>query len=305
MKTMMILVGALLALTVVESAGCSPDAGTEVRAPAMSISTASSSPRTTIASTTVPIVTTSSSATPSSTVSRGPVTITVLYDNTAGALGTQADWGFACLVEGLERTVLFDTGADGGILLSNMEALGIDPRVIEVVVLSHEHGDHTGGLAQVVAVNPEVTVYYPASFSEAVVASAREAGTVLVPVEMVVSVCAGISVTNPMGSPSESALVIDTAEGLVVLTGCAHPGVVEMVAAASELTGEAIFAVLGGFHLTSRSAGHVERVIEGLKQLDVERCGPAHCTGEAATAQMRAAFGEGFVEMGVGATITF
>jgi beta-lactamase superfamily II metal-dependent hydrolase len=108
-----------------------------------------------------------------STASPAPVRITVLYDNTATCPGTQAGWGFSCLIEGLEKTVLFDTGADGDILLSNMEILEIEPEEIDVVVLSHDHDDHTGGLAEIVARNPDVTVYYPSSFSKKSVASAR------------------------------------------------------------------------------------------------------------------------------------
>jgi 7,8-dihydropterin-6-yl-methyl-4-(beta-D-ribofuranosyl)aminobenzene 5'-phosphate synthase len=78
-----------------------------------------------------------------------------------------------------------------------------------------------------------------------------------------------------------------------------------MVTAAVDLVGEPVFAVVGGFHLLSHSAGDVDRIVEQLRQLGVERCGPAHCTGEAATARMRAAFADGFIEMGVGSIITF
>jgi len=240
-----------------------------------------------------------------STTSPAPVTITVLYDNTATCPGTQAGWGFSCLIEGLEKTVLFDTGADGDMLLFNMEILRIEPEEIDVVVLSHDHDDHTGGLAKIVARNPDVTVYYPSSFSEKSVASAREAGAHLVPVDAAVSPCAGLFVTSPLGRPSESALLVDTAEGQVLVSGCAHPGIAEMAKAASDLVDEPVFAVVGGFHLLSHSADEVDRIIQELRQLGVERCGPAHCTGEAATARMRAAFADTLIEMGVGSIIAF
>jgi 7,8-dihydropterin-6-yl-methyl-4-(beta-D-ribofuranosyl)aminobenzene 5'-phosphate synthase len=240
-----------------------------------------------------------------SPTSHGPVTITVLYDNHATCSGTEADWGFSCLIEGLEKTVLFDTGKDGDILLHNMQALQIEPEDIDVVVLSHEHGDHTGGLARVLARNPDIAVYYPASFPEGFVRAAQTAGASLAPVYGPVAPCAGLLVTSPSGTPSESGLLVDAAEGYVLVTGCAHPGIVEMVTAAVDLVGEPVFAVVGGFHLLSHSAGDVDRIVEQLRQLGVERCGPAHCTGEAATARMRAAFADGFIEMGVGSIITF
>ena len=78
-----------------------------------------------------------------------------------------------------------------------------------------------------------------------------------------------------------------------------------MATVASDLVDEPVFAVLGGFHLLSRSADEVDSIIQRLKELGVERCGPAHCTGEAATASMGAAFGEGLIEMGVGSIIAF
>lgn len=234
-----------------------------------------------------------------------PVTITVLYDNTTLSPGTQAAWGFSCLVEGLEKTVLVDTGGDGDILLANMEALRVQPDDVDVVVLSHGHNDHTGGLAEFVAHNPDVTVYYPASLSASAVSRAQAAGASLEPVDAPVSICAGLIVISPMGSPAESGLLVETREGHVLITGCAHPGIVEMVTAAAKLVNGPVSAVLGGFHLAARSVGQVERIIHGLKELGVERCGPAHCTGERATAQLRAAFGDGFVGMGVGAIVVF
>lgn len=201
--------------------------------------------------------------------------------------------------------MLFDTGSDGAILLSNMRALMIEPGEIDAVVISHAHGDHTGGLDELLDSNPGVTVYYPATCSGGFVRSAQEAGATLAPVDAAVAVCAGLLVTAPSGDPSESALLVETARGQVLVTGCAHPGIVEMVKTASDLVGEPVRVVMGGFHLLSFSAEQVDRIIQELKDLGVEGCGPAHCTGETATARMKMAFGAGAVEMGVGASVTF
>jgi 7,8-dihydropterin-6-yl-methyl-4-(beta-D-ribofuranosyl)aminobenzene 5'-phosphate synthase len=240
-----------------------------------------------------------------STTSRAPVTITVLYDNHAIRAGTRADWGFSCLIQGLEKTVLFDTGQNGDILLQNMRVLQVRPEDIDVVVLSHAHADHTGGLACLLASNPGITVYYPASFPADLTRTARAAGASVAPLSGPVAPCSGLLITDPMGSPSESALLVETARGEVLVTGCAHPGLVEMTVAASGLLDSPIFAVLGGFHLSAVSPGQVDRIVKDLARLGVERCGPAHCTGDAATARMKAAFADGFIEMGVGAAITF
>lgn len=70
---------------------------------------------------------------------------------------------FSCLIEGLDKTILFDTGGNGDILLANMQRLGLDPEDVDAVVLSHIDADHTGGLGAFLARNPDVTVYMPES----------------------------------------------------------------------------------------------------------------------------------------------
>ncbi|HHE48055.1 MAG TPA: MBL fold metallo-hydrolase, partial [Candidatus Acetothermia bacterium] len=93
-----------------------------------------------------------------------PFILTILYDNYPFCPGLRTAWGFSCLVELGEQTILFDTGGSADILLSNMRALGIDPGRIQKVVLSHIHGDHVGGLFGLLEENNAVTVYLPACF---------------------------------------------------------------------------------------------------------------------------------------------
>jgi 7,8-dihydropterin-6-yl-methyl-4-(beta-D-ribofuranosyl)aminobenzene 5'-phosphate synthase len=75
------------------------------------------------------------------------ITLRILYDNTSCAQNLKADWGFAALIQTHDRTILFDTGADGEILLYNMRQLGIDPGSISDLFISHCHFDHIGGLS--------------------------------------------------------------------------------------------------------------------------------------------------------------
>jgi len=90
--------------------------------------------------------------------------ITIVYDNTVFQSGLESDWGFSCVVETQKRTILFDTGTNGSILMNNMKKLNIDPSVIDDVFISHPHFDHIGGLSAFLNKNNNVTVYAPASF---------------------------------------------------------------------------------------------------------------------------------------------
>ena len=94
------------------------------------------------------------------------VNITVIYDNNSFKDGLRTSWGFSCLITGIEKTILFDTGGDGPLLLENMTQLGIDPNSIELVVLSHEHWDHTGGMAKLLDKNHNMSVYLLESFPQ-------------------------------------------------------------------------------------------------------------------------------------------
>jgi len=228
---------------------------------------------------------------------------TIVYDNHTYNPALRTGWGFACLVETGEATVLFDTGGDGPTLLGNMAALGLDPQAIDHVVLSHAHGDHTSGLSALLDTGVRPAVYalaaFPASFKRAV-----RARTDLVEVAGPTEICPGVHSTGPVGSGIvEQALAVETGEGLVVLTGCAHPGVVEMVRRAQAITGGVVDLVMGGFHLGGASRGQIERVIADLRRLGVQRVAPCHCTGDRAREMFVDAFGVDFVPAGVGQVI--
>jgi 7,8-dihydropterin-6-yl-methyl-4-(beta-D-ribofuranosyl)aminobenzene 5'-phosphate synthase len=228
------------------------------------------------------------------------VTFTILYDNNAYDPALRTDWGFACLAETAAATVLFDTGGNGTILLGNMAELGSDPQAIDAVVLSHAHGDHTGGLAALLDMGITPTVYVPAAFPASFKADVR-ARTDLVEVTDSLEILPGIYSTGGVGaSIVEQALVVETGEGLVVVTGCAHPGIVEMVRRAREVVGGEVALVLGGFHLKDASHAQIETVIADLRDLGVQRVAPCHCTGDLARQMFADVFGADCTLAGVG-----
>ena len=229
---------------------------------------------------------------------------TVLYDNYEGREELQTAWGFSCLVTGTPQTILFDTGGDGEILLRNMDCLGVEPGAVDTLVLSHEHWDHTGGLMDFLAENPAVKVYLPGVFSEAMKDEIKGTGAELVETREATRLCPGVLTTPVLGGPTpEQALCVRTVEGPVVLTGCAHPGIAELVEAAGQACGESVRAAMGGFHLKDAWGTEVNATIARLKELGVQQAGPSHCSGEETRKKMAEAFGDDYIDLAVGVRV--
>jgi 7,8-dihydropterin-6-yl-methyl-4-(beta-D-ribofuranosyl)aminobenzene 5'-phosphate synthase len=239
------------------------------------------------------------SATPVPPTATSDLKLTILYDNTTTDSRLKSDWGFAALVEYGGHMLLFDTGANGPILLSNMQQLGVDPRAIEAVVLSHEHYDHTGGLQALLDAGYRPTVYVPSKFGDISKQQLRKQ-IQLVEVTDATEIFPGVHTTRPVGSTIEQALVAESREGTVVIVGCAHPGLVEMVRQAQQVVPGKIFLLAGGFHIPMID----DDMLAELRQLGVERVLPAHCTGDAAIAEFRTEYGENYIGGGVGRTVT-
>ena len=265
-----------------------------------------------VAPTPTPTLPPTSTAAPTSTrhvptatpMEAGGVTITILYDNNEYDERLETAWGFSCLVEGTEETILFDTGGDSAMLLRNMRTLGIDPRDVDVVVISHIHYDHVGGLAGFLEENHAVTVYLPECLPESIKETVREAGAELIEVHEPVRICEHVYSTGELGDLiREQSLVIETVRGLVVITGCAHPGVVNIVRRAKELVGGEVYLVLGGFHLGSVSAAEIATIVEDFQQLGVQKVAPCHCSGDVARRLFEEAYGEDFIPAGVGSRL--
>jgi 7,8-dihydropterin-6-yl-methyl-4-(beta-D-ribofuranosyl)aminobenzene 5'-phosphate synthase len=173
--------------------------------------------------------------------------ITIVYDNEANA-GLKSGWGFSCLIEAKEK-ILFDTGDSGENLIYNLRQLNIQPENIAAVVISHNHWDHTGGLKDFLKLNNSAKVFHPKSFSK--------------PTE----IFTGVHSTGALGTLiKEQSLVVNAGKGNVVITGCAHPGLENIIERSRELG--AIYGVVGGFHGFSK--------LEKLQK--IELIAPCHCT---------------------------
>ncbi len=217
----------------------------------------------------------------------------------------ETGWGFSVLFETPGHTVLFDTGGDGEALLTNMRRLGKDPADVEAVVFSHAHRDHVGGFDALLDLGLRPTVYVPEGFSASVRDDFARTTEVVVADEGQEMV-PGVHVTGRVGTGiAEQALIVGTAAGPLVLTGCSHPGVLAVVDQARGITGRPVTRVMGGFHLGSASVGELERLADELRARGVTDVGPSHCSGMEAARVFQDAYGEGFVRLGVGTVLRY
>jgi len=186
--------------------------------------------------------------------------ITIVYDNCLNKQGLKTGWGFSALIEtGHTSPILFDTGNDGVALLYNMEQLGIAPERIGTIVISHAHYDPTGGLSEILEVNKDATIYVPASISRTI------PGRKVVPVSQPLQISSDVISIGELKNVEQS-LAVKTGRGIVVVTGCSHPGVGAILDAAS--SHGKIYGIIGGLHGFSDF-----NRLDGLSLI----C-PCHCT---------------------------
>jgi len=231
-------------------------------------------------------------------------TITILYDNTVYIPGTESKWGFACLIKGIEKTILFDTGWNSQILLGNIDFLGVNLDSLDQIVISYNHPDHTGGLDSVLGRKSEVSVYFGASYPAYFGQNILDKGATPILVDRPIEICEHVFSTGELlGAVNEQSLILDTEKGLVIITGCSHTGIVNILNEAKQIHNKNIYLVLGGFHLLNYSDAAVNQIIEEFRALGVEKCGATHCTGERQITLFKEAYGENYVPMGVGQVI--
>jgi 7,8-dihydropterin-6-yl-methyl-4-(beta-D-ribofuranosyl)aminobenzene 5'-phosphate synthase len=215
--------------------------------------------------------------------------IKILYDNEA-LPGFEKGWGFSCLIELNDSKILFDTG-DGPKFLSNLAKFAIAPTEINNVVLSHPHHDHLGGIGHFLEINPNATVFTPSFFPVKLKMQLMSMGGFHETFghERIME---NVHVDLAMNHLYEQFCVIETSLGLLVITGCAHPGIDRILNIAAGY-GKPIYGLLGGFH--------------GFRKLGVLRdlsfIAPCHCTAQ--KANILAKFPETAKQCGSGMVFQF
>jgi len=210
-------------------------------------------------------------------------------------------WGLSILVKTPKNTILFDTGPDPSILRENLKELGVDPSEIDFVVISHEHGDHINGLSYLAKVRPGLKVYVPKGTAERI----RIRGLDIKEVDKTTKVAEGAAIIGWLyGPPAEEALAINVeGRGLVILVGCSHPGVVNIVAKAKTDLGIKPYLVLGGFHMIGASESACKETIKRLIELGVEKIAPIHCSGDRIRSILEKEFPQNWLKCHIGSVI--
>jgi 7,8-dihydropterin-6-yl-methyl-4-(beta-D-ribofuranosyl)aminobenzene 5'-phosphate synthase len=236
--------------------------------------------------------------------------IKVLYDKSSSRDDIKTGWGLSLFIGG---KTLFDTGENGGWLLENMEISGMNvSKDVENIVISHDHWDHTGGLRDVLLLlkGRVVPVYVCPGLSGETRKMIECMGCRLVEAFGCMRVSENIFTTGELpgsykGLPMpEQAVVIRTGNGISVVTGCAHPGILNMLDRVKGMfKKEKIFMVAGGFHLKDAGMETIEHVSAKFLEIGVEKAGPTHCSGDKAERVFIRSYGDNFIRVRAGDSI--
>lgn len=260
-------------------------------------------------------------------ITSSDIRIRIIVDNTA-AEGLFAEHGFAAWIEAGDERILFDTGKEGA-FMPNCKALGIELATTTMLVLSHGHYDHAGGVGDALTLASGArAVLHPDAFTDrwsirgsmakpTMMPARSKSALLALPPDRIVTtagpttVAYGIGVTGNVprlnafedpGGPffldtaghmpdpikDDMSMWIETAEGLVVVTGCCHSGIVNTLDHIIGFTGRRrIHTLLGGFHLSTASPERLERTVEALAGYEIGRMLPCHCTGTEAVGLFR------------------
>jgi 7,8-dihydropterin-6-yl-methyl-4-(beta-D-ribofuranosyl)aminobenzene 5'-phosphate synthase len=209
----------------------------------------------------------------------------------------------------IDGDILFDTGNKPKPLLENMRQAGVNISNIKIIVISHDHWDHTGGLWALLKENPKLKVYGCADFSRTFKNKVKASRAQLIECESFTEIKKDIYTTGSIAGKymakylPEQSLVLKTCKGLTVLTGCAHPGIVNIIERVRGKIKGNIYLAIGGFHLKTSVKKTIVKIIEKFKELKIEKTAPSHCSGERALEMFKEEYGKNFIEIKIGETI--
>ena len=264
--------------------------------------------------------------------------LTVLYDAFGKASAMQKDWGYAAVIDYGGKRILFDTGNKPDILAQNAKAKNVDLSRLDFVVMSHRHGDHMGGIAYLLSVNPKVKIYAPKEgfgvYGADLPSTFYRKDTSLPPeqryydgvppavmrfgsawpgagfqlIDKTTEIAPGVHLISLVSDKPgtlelrELSLAINSPDGTVIVVGCSHPGIDKIVETATVINPRIHF-VVGGFHLVASNDADIEKIVTALHdRFNVAYVAPGHCTGEPTFTALRKTFADRYLYAGLGTT---
>jgi 7,8-dihydropterin-6-yl-methyl-4-(beta-D-ribofuranosyl)aminobenzene 5'-phosphate synthase len=269
---------------------------------------------------------------------------TVLCENCVfGNSGAIAEHGWSVYIESDQGNFLFDTG-QGMAIINNARHFNKDLSTIKGIMISHHHYDHTGGLLNVLEQVGKVNVYsHPDLFKNSYVIDEGKERNIGIPFRREIlenkgaqfkfntsfrEIAPGLMLSGEIPRlteyekgdkklllktdegytqdlvPDDQTLVATTEKGLIIILGCSHSGIINIINHIIDKTGKThIRTIIGGTHLGPASEETKEKTIQALKKFDIEKIGVSHCTGLETSMRLFQEFGDRFFFCNVGTEV--
>lgn len=235
--------------------------------------------------------------------------ITILYENRSDNCQLQEGWGFSAFIEHNQTKLLFDTGGDWTAFSHNASTMNLPYESVTHLLFSHKHWDHIAGFKEVIdRLNPQTKLFLPKAFPRKLL---KQATSHIKQVEVISS----FSQIAPEAYSIvfhckegfrlyEQVLVLKTARGLGIITGCAHPGIISIIQRVQkQFQTDEIAFVLGGFHELFTPPRKTKDIVKQFQTLNVKSVAPCHCSGDHIIRQFKDAYGSNFLKVGTGSVI--